>query len=94
MTYDTEDYELHITCKPKSSLEQDDLKVLAHKHGWSTSKIDGDPILGLGVKFYLTTHTNSQFDAQEKINLLVPEVNKITPTVRAKIERIVYDKIY
>lgn len=76
-------YELHITLTEKAELE-----------GWKPSAIDGDPLLGNGVKHYLTTYAASEKSAHEKIcNALwaLGDKGLRSSVLRAKIEYIVYD---
>jgi hypothetical protein len=87
-------YEIHITsiATPKDIKKY---KEVAECYGWKTSCIDGDPILGEGVKFYFTTHEKQMDVAQSRMNQLHYVLNNMkAPVLRKKIERIVLDEVY
>lgn len=89
------DYEIHVTYDiPVDKVEE--AKTIAKYFGWHTSRIDGDPILGAGIKFYYTRHTNSLDVAFNFINTLVDYIGYKTnfKLLRTKVEQIVYDKRY
>ena len=76
-------YELHITLTKAVELE-----------GWKSSAIDGDPLLGDGVKHYLTTYTSDEETARKKLwNGLweLADRGLRLTVLRAKIEHIIYD---
>lgn len=74
-------YELHVT-----------LTEPAPDHpGWHPSAIDGDPVLGDGVKHYKTAATKTEKEARKWIadaKLLWPQA------IRYKIEHVIYDERY
>jgi len=83
-------FELHIT------MVGDDDKIRYHTlaRGGKYSRIDGDPILGAGIKQYATFHTESENPA-DVINITkelaeafsMPEVR----VLRFKVEEIIFD---
>lgn len=85
-------FELHVTL----DLEEDQEDVannIAILEGWKTSKIDGDPVLGSGIKFYFTKYEILLRNAEDSLykihSILVRNKLKV---VRLKIEQIIYDK--
>lgn len=44
---------------------------LIEQNGWRFSKIDGDPVLGKGVKCYATKH----FSAKENVDTVIRNMN-------------------
>ena len=78
-THQQNKYELHITLLEPVELE-----------GWKSSAIDGDPLLGDGVKYYLTTYSVSEEQGHDKINQALDVLHN-KKVIRAKIEHIVYD---
>lgn len=80
-------YEAHVTF---SSTKEIGL------FGWKFSKIDGDPVLGDGVKSYLTR----QFKATRPLSAVVEELEQVATNLRedygedvlrTKVELVVYD---
>lgn len=61
---------------------------------WKCSKIDGDPVLGKEVFFYLTTHSADFLSMMKKMSgtIQLLQANALVFPVREKIELIVYDK--
>lgn len=85
-------YECHVTCSAEACPLFDEIAAALH---WSTSTIDGDPLLGKGPRFYFTTHakgTLSHHSIAERMRMLVRELRAhgVEP-VRCKIEAIVFD---
>jgi hypothetical protein len=80
-------YELHITFKGP-------LKETPPRP-WKYSQIDGDPILGDGVKAYLTRQVKANVVIEEVKNLLKEPTKWLSDLghhiLREKIERVVYD---
>lgn len=62
---------------------------------WKFSKIDGDPVLGKGIKMYLT----KQFKGSVPIESILEEMRGVTKHIwdsgaesfRRKVERVVFD---
>jgi len=87
------DFEAHITCLG----HEEKVKEVGEATGWSFSKIDGDPILGQGVKCYLTHHARDYITLHERMlavkrELQDKDVN--VPVLRTKIELIMHDERY
>lgn len=93
-------YECHVTfTDPNHTNEPDDSKTWAPREpkiaGWIYSRIDGDPVLGRGVKSYLTR----QFKGRLPLALVVGNVEHVAAelalqgfhVLRRKVERVVYD---
>ena len=86
-------YECHITliAKPESKTH------LEKETGWKFSIIDGDPLLGDGIKSYLTRHypkTMSEADIIKEMKYAsdICIVHGFD-VLRAKIELVLYDDI-
>lgn len=85
-------YEVHITLDIKEQYEKTAL-TNACPEGWSTSFIDGDPILGKGIKFYFTTHRKRYQDAHvSMLQLWNSLLDRGFKPIRRKIEEIVLDE--
>ena len=85
-------YECHITME----MENKGLAERAVKAtGWSFSAIDGDPILGKGVKCYATKHFPERKPEEEVLKELNAVGNELADhginVVRRKIELVLYD---
>ena len=86
-------YEAHITMLGKPAT----IKPLVESLGWKFSAIDGDPVLGPGLKCYATTFFNPKKLSKEKaineldnaaITLAYQHGVKVT---RRKIELVIFD---
>lgn len=96
-------YECHITMMPQVVRSSPELPAYLEKlTGWRFSQIDGDPVLGHGVKCYLTKHypasTNTSHATAEadRIIVLMGNVadkirNAGLDVIRQKIELVVFD---
>lgn len=89
-------YECHVTfTSDQKYLEQ--AKGLAALIGWKFSKIDGDPVLGEGVKCYLTTHYNARKSVDRIKRMLNAAHNDLEnhgfKVLRKKIELVIHDEI-
>jgi hypothetical protein len=85
-------YEAHITMMG----ERDQVQLLVEGLGWKFSCIDGDPVLGAGVKCYATHFMNPRrFTRSEAINDLNIVADKLESmgaiVTRRKIEEVIYD---
>lgn len=82
-------HECHITV-PQSFSEK--ASQVAKVLGWKTSEIARDPIMGEETFFYLTRHADKADDLFQ-LALHCESVLRINqvPTLRTKIERIVFD---
>ena len=83
-------YECHVTF-----MADKDFKEQVEALGWRYSRIDGDPMLGAGVKTYATKH----FNAKLHLDVVVEAVNTAATMLamkgarvqRVKVEVVVYD---
>lgn len=80
-------YEIHVTLEEDAKVEaQLAVWVIAGK--WAYSKIDGDPDLGKGTRYYRTAHANSLTAALQ----LVIDAQQAWPSaIRYKIEEVLLD---
>ena len=80
-------YELHITFV--GPLNE------APPRPWKYSQIDGDPVLGDGVKAYLTRQVKSNMPLEDVIDLLNYPIKWLKMLdfniLRSKVEKVVYD---
>lgn len=85
-------YELHVTfvsepdgTEPPSSIPR----------GWKFSRIDGDPVLGDGIKSYLTRQLAHKLGLAHAKDLLDQAADKLKvlgyQILRKKVELVVYD---
>lgn len=82
-------YELHITSTTEHEAAATAVARCLH---WKTSRIDGDPVGGPGVRLYLTRYADSESNARRAladcVALLKAEGVQVQ---REKIELIVHD---
>jgi hypothetical protein len=84
-------FECHITLHFQAG-KNHRVQELAKSHHWKTSGITGDPVLGPGDWFYLTTHGADWitiFNRMQGMSAALIEIG--VEVVREKIELIVYD---
>ena len=87
----TEDDEAHARVRVTALVAL--WKDLAHYHGWKTSAIDGDPVLGTGVHFYFTAHDKEAerlLRRMTEMRYALAAATGLAP-VREKIEHVIYD---
>lgn len=86
-------YECHITMVGKP----EEIKPIVESLGWKFSCIDGDIVLGDGVKCYATMHYTIRKSVEEVHHLLGMALLSINllgiNTLRSKIEKVIYDNI-
>jgi hypothetical protein len=84
-------YECHITMMGDPGT----LKPMVEDIGWKFSAIDGDPVMGDGVKCYATTFFNARVGTGEALERLLIAAaalrDKGAEVVRRKIELVVFD---
>ena len=85
-------YECHITLEDEPSIAMP--VVIAC--GWTFSCIDGDIILGEGMKCYATKHFNVRKHSEEEIKRILFEtelfmVGQALHPIRLKIEKVIFD---
>lgn len=84
-------YECHVTMIGDAV----NIENSVSKIGWKFSKIDGDPILGEGIKCYATKHYPAKLEANDVVHL-VQEVSSVLKNkghniLRDKVELVIYD---
>tara|TARA_R110002126_G_C10490983_1_gene504741 strand:+ start:4903 stop:5208 length:306 start_codon:yes stop_codon:yes gene_type:complete len=86
-------YESHVTFMAPS--DSDSTSMGPTGMGWIFSQIDGDPVLGAGVKSYFTRQFRESVplesvkaEAEQVAEVLIAEGYKI---LRRKVELVVYD---
>lgn len=85
-------YECHITFENVDSELEVRLLAYASEVGWKTSFIDGDPALGPGKRFFLTSHASNLEDMY--VNMRLVSIQAPAVPIREKIEQIVHDTKY
>lgn len=83
-------YECHITIEGPP----DDVRKRVEAFGWKFSCIDGDPVVGPGVKCYATMHYNERQRVQfciDMTNMVADVLAHDFPVTRRKVEVVVYD---
>lgn len=84
-------YECHITMIGKPEF----IKPLVEKTKWKFSSIDGDPVLGDGIKCYATRLFNYKLPQDQVLDILFHTANNLKDkdcnVVRRKIELVIYD---
>jgi hypothetical protein len=85
-------YEIHVTVTPKDARLYDDFKSMADAGGWKTSMFDHDDVDDIAGKWFITTHTEYETQAYDRMRGMVYFLQRTGFTVeRSKIEHIVYD---
>lgn len=88
-------YECHITMAPSKGHVRDAVRYIVEALGWKFSSIEGDIVLGDGIKWYATKHFNSRkLGNDEVITQLHLTANYLKHTievVRRKVELVIYD---
>lgn len=86
-------YEAHITLGPTAAYGH--IKNAVEKINWKFSKIDGDPVMGAGVKCYATRHFNAKWPAADVVSWLHEAADKLDKmnieVMRRKVELVIYD---
>lgn len=83
-------FECHITFQAKDATI---CEQIAEAYYWKTSKIDGDPVLGKQVFFYLTSHDSEFMHLYERMCTVIAAAHaQGISHVREKIEAILHDK--
>mgnify|MGYP001557371176 CR=1 FL=1 len=87
-------YECHITIE--STLpNKETIKKHVEKLKWKFSAIDGDIVMGDGVKYYATRHYNSRNKVEDIITILVETAQAIKDkgykVTRRKVELVLFD---
>lgn len=89
-------YELHITFLEKKEQELR-VKLFVEVYGWKYSIIDGDPVLGEGVKMYATIHFPTSYGIKRVKDTLLWTSNRLQAAgfnvIRNKIECVVFDEV-
>ena len=83
-------YECHITLEGDPAL----LKHAVENLKWKFSKIDGDPVMGAGVKCYATRHYNVRWPERDVLSFLHTTAAELAlnfTVTRKKIELVIYD---
>jgi hypothetical protein len=87
----TQDYECHVTVLA-TEVNRGALTNIGRQDGWKTSFVDGDPDLGKGTRFFMTSHYTSQEEAIINTNLIANRINgEGFEVIRRKIEHVVAD---
>lgn len=90
-------YEVHITMEDgHGAALRDRIKYLLSSYNWKYSRIDGDPILGDGVKQYATRHYHRRTQMEYvrmQLDLMHLDLERIGAiVVRKKIEAVLVDE--
>lgn len=85
-------YECHITMMGDPEV----VKAAVERHGWKYSRIDGDPVMGPGVKQYATRHYNERMGHDTVLTVLLETASRIgsVPGIeitRRKTELVLFD---
>lgn len=85
-------YECHITLNGDPTK----IKAAVEEIHWKFSKIDGDPVMGSGVKCYATRHFNAKWGKEQVVFLLHDAANMLLEypgieVTRRKVELVIFD---
>lgn len=88
-------YECHVTLQVEPP-RREALKDIILHHDWKFSCIDGDPVLGEGVKAYATRQFKGTMDREVVLQLLQDMADLLEhyhhyQVVRRKVELVIYD---
>ena len=82
-------FECHITIPVSDALKG---RLVAKELKWKTSQIDGDPVLGNNVYFYLTKYQDNLERMHSDLRQAVEDLRHLdVEVIREKIEQIVHD---
>lgn len=85
-----ENFECHVTVVKPTLSDLLMYNTIAKAHGWKTSAIEGDPVLGDQVWFYFTYHSQELATLKIKMDALCASLGPAV--VRRKIEQIILDE--
>jgi hypothetical protein len=85
-------FECHITYDKVTPEERQSLEDYAASLKWKTSFIEGDPLLGPGLRMFLTCHSADGDQLYHKMKDVV--LHSPVKLIREKIEEIVHDTKY
>jgi hypothetical protein len=87
-------YECHITIEAREPL-RGYVRSCVEALGWKFSAIDGDIVMGDGVKMYATRHFNARLPEDEVVSILMSTANQLNVKglgiTRRKVERVIFD---
>jgi hypothetical protein len=88
-------YECHITMEP-NAFKESHIQLVVEKLGWKFSKIDGDPALGTGTRYYATANFGKQMGKRAVIAHMSQVAHHLDmgfglKVVRAKVEVVIFD---
>jgi hypothetical protein len=87
-------YECHITMEA-DTCSRAFLKEKVEEIGWKFSAIDGDIVMGDGVKFYATRHFNVRIGEREVVSMLHKAADHLkghrVKVTRRKVEWVLFD---
>jgi len=94
MTNDTLTDKVYFECHITFTKSKNEKPLVFNK--WKYTSIDGDPVLGAGVKSYYTRQYPATLDIKEIIkdmDKLIPIINKEkgNKVLRTKVELVLYD---
>lgn len=85
-------YECHITMLGDKNI----LRPLVEQSKWKFSAIDGDPVLGDGIKCYATMFYSNRFKDTDVLDKLLAVANDLAAAgaqiIRKKIEFVIWDE--
>ena len=92
MTSRKQYYECHVTMEGEAATVRPQVELI----GWKFSAIDGDPILGRGVKCYATKHFNARMPENEVVAVLGYAATLLREqglkVIREKVELVLHDR--
>lgn len=84
-------YECHVTLLGAAAAIRPHVEDLK----WKFSSIDGDPVLGDGIKCYATRHFNARVPQQRVLDMLLTTAQRLAErgvtVVRRKVELVLFD---
>lgn len=85
-------FEAHITFHREFYNQIKEILPIFDDTGWTLSAIADDPVLGPGIKAYLTAHDTDAHNLFDRMcNIVAKMTYHKVEYIRLKIERIVYD---
>lgn len=88
-------YECHITIEEPDKRHWSYVRLAVEQVGWKFSAIEGDIVLGDGIKCYATRHYNARIPSERMVDILQETAAALEKlgikVIRRKVELVIFD---